>query len=173
MPMAFKATALLIVLNLFKREFLSVIRKPSGTFIPILFKTFLDLYSSNTRDFSFGQRSHIIDGVPFTFQSIPTFCNAFNAARLFSKPVSGIIACFNKSFANFSGIFSSSDVISPTGHFAFFLASLSAAIAGYHASEEQRLCLGRSIIINKKSYVSSIIVLNAIVSFTWSFQTYV
>ena len=42
MPMAFKATALLIVLNLFKREFLSVIIKPSGTFIPILFKTFLD-----------------------------------------------------------------------------------------------------------------------------------
>ena len=42
MPMAFKATAFLMVLNLFKREFLSVITKPFGTLMPILLKTFID-----------------------------------------------------------------------------------------------------------------------------------
>ena len=40
MPIAFKATAFLMVLNLFKK-LLSVITKPFGTLMPILLKTFL------------------------------------------------------------------------------------------------------------------------------------
>ena len=145
---------------------MSLIIYPFGTSRPIFFKTFFDWNSFIVRVFLSGHFSHMIDRMLCFFHILLTSRNAPNAPRLLSSPVNGIIACLNRSFANSSGKFSSSDVIKPTGHLALFFASFIAAIAGSQAFVVHRPRFGRSIIINKKSYRTSVIHLKACCNFT-------